>query len=76
MICTALLLLLILVTNSTKPRLLCHTVDETLSIHDSGLYSMCRASLPVELAHFTTVHSTQTSELVFRWPASTTLLPL
>jgi hypothetical protein len=65
----ALFLLLILVTNRTKPRLLYHTADELLSVQEPDHYSVCRAYLPVELAHSTEVRSTQTNELVSPWPA-------
>ncbi len=65
----ALVLPLILVTNRTKPRLVYHTADDLLSVQDPDDYSVCRAYLPVELAHSTEIRSTQTNEVVSRWPA-------
>ena len=54
---------------STKPRLLYHTVGHLLSVQEPDHYSVCRAYLPVELAHSTEVR-TQNNQLVSPWPAS------
>ncbi|KAK4099262.1 hypothetical protein N658DRAFT_430361 [Parathielavia hyrcaniae] len=54
----------------TKPRLLYRTIQELLAVRDPNLYSVCRAYLPVEVAHSTQVRDTQTNELVYPWPAT------
>ncbi len=52
-----------------NPQLLYHTVDHLLAVRDPNDYSVCRAYLPVELAHPVEPWNVQRNELMPLWPA-------
>ena len=54
---------------STTPQLLYHTVDHLLAVQDPNEYSVCRAYLPVELAHSIELWNRQHNVTVSLWPA-------
>ncbi|KAG8164437.1 hypothetical protein KVR01_006355 [Diaporthe batatas] len=54
----------------TKPILEYHDVNELLADEDLHYYSLRRAYLPVEVAHWTEIRRAHTGELVSPWPAA------